>query len=67
MKRWTDIEISDLLEMTDEEFHLKYPNRTLKAIIGKRSRLRSNPVEKIYEYIDANLEEVYQYVIAKMD
>lgn len=39
-KKWTKAEETDLLQMTDEEFHKKYPTRTLVAIRGKRNRMK---------------------------
>ena len=39
-KKWSAQEETDLLLMSNEEFHNKYPNRTLVAIKGKRQRMK---------------------------
>lgn len=39
-KRWTDEEVQDLLQLTNEDFHEKYPNRTLVAIKAKKRKLK---------------------------
>lgn len=44
-KKWTIEEEKDLLIMTNEEFHNKYPERTLVAIKGKRQRMKKGGEE----------------------
>lgn len=39
-KRWTKKEIEDLQILSNEEFHSKYPERTLIAIRNKRNKLK---------------------------
>lgn len=48
-KKWTTQEIEDLLQLSDEDFHKKYPERTMVAIKAKRRKLKKEVMLNVNE------------------
>ena len=46
-KKWSEIEEQDLMNMTDIDFHNKYPERTLVAIRSKRQKLKKEVMNDV--------------------
>ena len=46
-KKWSEIEEQDLMNMTDIDFHNKYPERTLIAIRNKRQKLKKEVMNDV--------------------
>ena len=46
-KKWTLEEVEDLQKMSNEDFHIKYPERTLVAIRNKRKKIEKEVMENV--------------------